>query len=80
MLLSDYQEFVKDEITGVDKEVFNNSNARDYLLVICSCGERFQTRRQDLAARFKRGNNIQCTSCVATKNGKLGGYKKQKRD
>lgn len=69
-LLQDYEYLSKLEITGVSRERFDTSSNLDYLDVICHCGKVFKSRRQDLGARFLRGHNIECVSCVNKKNQK----------
>ena len=66
--LQEYQDSLGELIIGVSHEIFNTTDSNHYLRVKCKCGEIFATKKQDLMARFNRGNNIQCVSCVASKN------------
>lgn len=66
--LAEYEKILGEKITGVAHEKFNNASAHDYIKVKCECGEIFSSKRVDLTARFHRGNNIECSSCVNKKN------------
>lgn len=66
--LAEYEKILGEKITGVSHEKFNNAASNEYIRVKCHCGEIFSSKRVDLSARFNRGNNIECTSCVNKKN------------
>jgi hypothetical protein len=67
-LLQDFEYILGEKIEGVSRERFDTSKPLEYLDVICKCGNTFKSRRQDLAARFKRGKNIKCINCVNREN------------
>lgn len=56
-------------IRGISPGEFNSAIAQDILEVICqTCGQRFESKKQVLAARFNRGSKIRCKFCVNTEN------------
>lgn len=65
--LEDYEQDIG-EITGINRDVFDNASKYQVLDVQCDCGEEFKSSRRDLIARFNRRNKIKCRSCVNKMN------------